>query len=181
VVSDRKEKEGDRARLKLYQKKTSDRTGPEATGPDPGETPAQGEVLPESPSDEPPERLAEERALGLGLKPFRTVRSEHFVAVGNAPEGDLRIAMKDCEAVARDFMEYYKARAFFRRVPGSPQDPRRARGRAGVRTLLNQPKRMNNLGRTVATGPIAGIYDRNQNWLVLQDFRNVPRSPLGTS
>jgi tetratricopeptide (TPR) repeat protein len=180
LEADRKRKESLRSRLKLYQEKTPYRGGPEAAArrdseaavPEPGETPAEDVPLPGPAPDEPLERIAEERALGLGLKPFRSVRSGHFVAVGNAADSYLRVALRDCEAVARDYQEYYQARGFPVSFPDRPMT---------VVVLEDQRAFARFRGRTGPTGPVAGIYDREKNWLVVQDFRNLSRSQLAAS
>jgi tetratricopeptide (TPR) repeat protein len=187
LEDDPKRKEECGSRLKLYREKTPYRSDPEATAsrpdPDPCDSLAadEDELPPGATSDESAERRAEQRALGLGLRPFRTVRSEHFVAVGNAPEAYLRIALHDCEAVARDYLDYYSARGFAVAFPDRPMAIVVLEDERAFARFLGLPTRQTYLGRTVPSGPALGVYDRKRNWLVLQDFRNVPASPSGTS
>src|SRR5262245_49195597 len=78
-------------------------------------------------SDEPPgpagderrdEEMIREAARKAGLKGVGATRSAHYLAVGDAPEGFRALTLRDCEALARDFLEHYKARGFEVEPPG---------------------------------------------------------------
>jgi hypothetical protein len=117
-------------------------------------------------------RAAAERGRELGLRPFRTVRSEHYLATGNAPEDYLRIVLHDCEAVARDFLGHYAAKGFPVAFPATRMTTVVLEDeRAFARFFPDERARRNERG-----GFIAGLYLRTENYLVLQDFRRVPRS-----
>ncbi len=113
--------------------------------------------------------LAEERAGALGLKAFRTLESKHFTAVGNTDEAYLRIALQDCEAVTRDFLEYYMAKGWDLTLPE----------RRMVVVVLEDERAFDRfIGRPPASSHspsgIGGLYMRKENWLVLKDYRRVP-------
>ena len=62
-------------------------------------------------------RSAEERAKGAGIGPLKVLKSAHFQALGDAPEGFLRLVLADCEDVAADFLPHFTARGFAIALP----------------------------------------------------------------
>jgi hypothetical protein len=117
-------------------------------------------------------RAAEERARELRLRPFRAVRSEHYLATGNAPEDYLRIVLRDCEATARDFLEHYAAKGFPVAFPATRMTTVVLEDERAFARFFPDERAQ----RSERRGFITGLFLRNENYLVLQDFRRVPRS-----
>lgn len=109
---------------------------------------------------------AHDRGQAKGLKPFRTVRSKHYVAVGNAPEDFLRITLLDCEDVARDFIEHYQSKGFKVDYPAQRM----------TAVVLEDERAYARFVPEQTPHGANGIYVPRNNWLIVQDFRNVPRS-----
>jgi hypothetical protein len=116
--------------------------------------------------DETPEsRAAEKRGRELGLKGFRTVTSKHYVAVGNARDAYLEIALRDLEAVAVDFLEHYAAKGF----------PVAAPERRMTAVVLEDERAFARFLPSPVPYAAIGVYLAKENWLVLEDFRHVAR------
>lgn len=96
-------------------------------------------------------------------RPIRTVRSDHFQAVGDASESFMRITLGDCEGIAQDYFEHFRAKGF------DIQDPDR---RLTLVVFVDE-RPFRNLVKGVPASAL-GLYKRTDNWLVLFDFRNVP-------
>jgi hypothetical protein len=124
-------------------------------------------VAPRARADDEPETAeAQTRALARGLKPFRSLRSKHYVAIGNAPEDYLRLTLLDCEDIARDFIEHYQANGF------AVDYPRRRM----VAVVLEDEREYARFVPDRTPHGANGVYVPKSNWLIVQDFRNVPRS-----
>lgn len=54
----------------------------------------------------------EDYAKKQGLRSFHTMRSKHYLAVGNAPNDYLKITLIDCETVALDYMDHFRKKGF---------------------------------------------------------------------
>jgi hypothetical protein len=106
----------------------------------------------------------EEQARKNGLTSLRTMRSKHFLAIGNAPDDFLRLILVDCETVALDFMDHFQKKGFAVAFPAD---------RLTAVVLADERDFARFLGRSVDLN-VLGIYLARQNWLVLQDFRHVP-------
>jgi hypothetical protein len=106
-----------------------------------------------------------------GLKEPRTTRSTHFVAVGDAADGFLRVSLQDCEALLADYLDYYKGRGFAVDAPSrrltvvAMADDRSFAAYVGRRELLRGPQ------RTAPDSYTAGLYQRDTNRLVVYDHR----------
>lgn len=97
-----------------------------------------------------------------GFKSFRNKKSKHYIAIGNAPDDYLRITLRDCETVALDYMDHFRRKGFELAFPDD---------RMTAVVLADEREYVKFLGRD----PNAlGLYWHNTNWLVVQDFRNVP-------
>lgn len=96
-------------------------------------------------------------------RPIRRIQSDHFQAVGDASESFMRITLGDCEAIARDYFDHFRAKGF------DIQNP--ARRLTLVVFVDERPFR--SFVKGVPPSAL-GLYKRTDNWLVLFDFRNVP-------
>jgi Protein of unknown function (DUF1570) len=124
----------------------------------------------EDETDEEEIRTIEERALKAGLRPFRTKRSKHFLAVGNAPDDYLRILLIDCEMVALDYMEHYQDKGF---KVAFPDERMIAIGLEDERAFS---RFLRGLFRGQVSPAVVGVYHQESNWLVVQDYRHAPRT-----
>jgi hypothetical protein len=109
------------------------------------------------------------RAKAVGMGPFRVTRSDHYVAIGDAPDRYRKDALDVCEAVARDCLDHFKARGFSVAWPEK---------KLVVVVLAGDESYARFLGveREAAVG---GEFDRDTNRLTTFDFRkaNGPPNP----
>lgn len=111
--------------------------------------------------DDADARAIEDRARAAGLGAFRSAGSAHYRVVGDAPEVFLKLVLRDSEAVAADYFDYYRARGFAVERPPSRMT---AVAFADVRSyaaFLGSPPDLDNGGR----------YDRRSNRLYVHDYR----------
>jgi hypothetical protein len=108
-----------------------------------------------------------------GLRPFRSTRSKHFLAIGDAPDGFRALTLRDCEAVAADFLDYYRGQGFDVALPDRRlnlvvlADDRSFAAYLGKRELAMVPTRE-------PGSAVHGLYQPATNRLVVLDHR-----PLG--
>jgi Protein of unknown function (DUF1570) len=57
-------------------------------------------------------RAVEAIAAKAGLAAFGTTRSPHYLGVGDASETFRSVAIRDCEAVAADYLDYFRSQGF---------------------------------------------------------------------
>lgn len=62
-------------------------------------------------------RAVEAVGMGAGLRPFRVIRSRHFLCIGDAPVAFLSMTARDCESVATDYLDHYRAHGFAVALP----------------------------------------------------------------
>jgi Protein of unknown function (DUF1570) len=68
---------------------------------------------PQSESEEDQERRAIEAILAkAGLRSVGTTRSRHYLGVGDTSESFRSLTLLDCEAVAADYLDYYRTQGF---------------------------------------------------------------------
>jgi hypothetical protein len=97
-------------------------------------------------------------------RPIRTVRSDRFQAVGDASESFMKISLGDCEGIAQDYLDHFRAKGFDVRSP----DRR-------LTLIVFVDERPFQLFVKGAPRTALGLYKRTDNWLVVFDFRNVPK------
>lgn len=103
------------------------------------------------------------------LKPFRTMNSARFRIYGDAPDSFLKLTLADCEAVAGDFISYYKGLGF----PIKPSNQK-----LSVVGLSDDRAFAAFLGLPPNTA-LNGIYNHTTNRLVVYDFRQSgPQIPI---
>jgi hypothetical protein len=96
-------------------------------------------------------------------RPIETVRSDHFQAVGDASESFMRMTLGDCEAIAQDYLDHFRAKGFDVRIPDRPL----------TLVVFVDERPFRSFVKGVPESAL-GLYKRTDNWLVLFDFRNVP-------
>jgi hypothetical protein len=102
----------------------------------------------------------------------QTTTSEHYQALGDASEAFMNIALGDCELIAQDFLDYYRAKGF---QVKPPQQRMTVVAFRDDRPFLDFARK--SLGKVPPN--VTGFYSRLQNYLVLYDSRNVPASERG--
>jgi hypothetical protein len=93
---------------------------------------------------------------------IQIVRSAHFQAVGDASEAFMKITLNDCELIAQDYLEHFRAKGFDVKVP--------ERLLTLVVFVDERPFKIFTKG---VPNAVAGLYRRTENWLVLFDYRNI--------
>jgi hypothetical protein len=106
-----------------------------------------------------------------GLTPFGQSRTEHFLALGDAPEGFRRAALKHCEALGQDFLGHFQGKGFDLAFP-----PRRLT----VVVLKDQASYGALLGEAPGKD-VGGHYDLETNRLVIFDFRPGKEGPAAAA
>jgi hypothetical protein len=130
--------------------------------------------------DEPPgpadderrdEEMAREAARKAGLKGVGSTRSANYLAVGDAPEGFRALTLRDCEALARDFLEHYKAQGFEVERPGRRMTVVTLADDRSFAAYMGNP-RLRLTAKMIDPDPaIHGLYNHKANALVVFDHR----------
>lgn len=117
--------------------------------------------------DPPGEPAAvEDLAKKLGLGPFRSSRTPHYLGIGDAPDAFRAEALQLCEASARDYLDYFQAHGFAVRRPEH---------RLTVVILADAEAFAAFLG-TEPGSAVGGLYDLETNRLVVFDYRSHGRA-----
>jgi hypothetical protein len=123
--------------------------------------------------DEEKERRAvEDLGKEAGLRPFRMSRGGIYLGIGDAADDFRSLTLRDCEAIAADYLDHYRAKGF---------DVARPARRLSVVTLADDrsfagylKNRKYLLVPAKRPGPaIHGIYDSGTNRLVVYDHRSL--------
>ncbi|MGC8639830.1 MAG: DUF1570 domain-containing protein [Isosphaeraceae bacterium] len=124
--------------------------------------PADADAKTEAALDDVRRRLTEAR-----IGPLTTVRSKHYVSVGDAAEGFMKLILEDCEQLARDYLSHFRLRKFPVHLP---------EGRMIVVMFQDDRpfRRFFHLQGGVGVPALTGLYDRKTNALHVFDWRNVP-------
>jgi hypothetical protein len=109
---------------------------------------------------------AETRAIKVTNRPLRRIDSAHYQAIGDASEAFIKLTLSDCEQIAVDFQNHFRARGFDVRLPER---------RLTVIAFVDERPFLK-FAEGVPGGTV-GFYSQEQNWLALFDFRNVPMNP----
>jgi hypothetical protein len=115
----------------------------------------------------------EANATRAGLRPFGTNRTRHFLGLGDAPEAFRALTLRDCEAVAADYLDHYRAKGFPVALPERRltvvilNDDRSFAAYSGNKSLRMVPR---------SNGPapsIHGSFSRTDNRLQVFDHRSL--------
>ena len=109
-------------------------------------------------------------AAEAGLSPFKISKSPNYLAIGDASESFRAVTLRDCEGVAADYLDYYKAQGF---------DVHRPDRRLIVVTLADDrsfiafvfPHSKMPINKPGPAPPIHGLYNRENNRLIVYDHR----------
>ena len=110
----------------------------------------------------------EAQAKDAGIAPFRVARTEHFLGVGNAPDGFRKEALGVCEALGKTFVKHLRERGFSVDYPAE-------------RMTVVVLKDSSSYGALLGEAPgkdVGGHYDLDADRLVVFDFR--PDQPSGS-
>jgi hypothetical protein len=130
--------------------------------------------------DEPPgpadderrdEESVREAARQAGLKGVGATRSAHYLAVGDASDRFRALSLRDCEALARDFLKYYKAQGFEVEPPGRRMTVVALADDRSFAAYMSNP-RLRLTAKMIDPDPaVHGLYSRGANALVVFDHR----------
>ncbi len=109
-------------------------------------------------------------AAEAGLSPFKISKSANYLVIGDASESFRAVTLRDCEGVAADYLDYYKAQGF---------DVHRPDRRLLVVTLADDrsfiafvfPNSKMTSNKPGPAPPIHGLYNRENNRLIIYDHR----------
>ncbi len=107
------------------------------------------------------EAAVREAARHAGLGRQEVARTEHFLAVGDAPGSYLRAALERCESLGKDFLTHFRGRGFELAYPSRRLTVVGLKDDASYGKLLGEAP-----GRDVG-----GHFDLDLNRLVIFDFR----------
>jgi hypothetical protein len=142
---------------------------------------AQGPARDRDPIAAPPTGEAELNAVRDRLDqarigPLDTVRSAHYVAIGDAPEAFMTLILGDCEQLAADFQKHFGVLGFHLHQPDRPLLVIMFRDDRSFGRFFHLPSLLEAAAKGRAVQP-AGIYERTTNLLHVFDWRNVPMEP----
>jgi hypothetical protein len=117
---------------------------------------------------------ARERVGKATSRPVSLAGSQRYQAVGDAAPQFIRTTLEDCELIAQDFADHYRAKGFQIKDPGRPL----------TLVVLSEERPFREFADKFAhdVPPAAvGFYSRTENWLVVYDIRNEPARALGAA
>ena len=103
----------------------------------------------------------EKMAQAAGIGPFRTVRKEHFLSLGDSPASFQRDALARCEELGQAFLTHFRTRGF--KVDYPPR-------RLTIIALKDESSYAALLGEAPGKD-VGGHFDLETNRLVIFDFR----------
>ncbi len=111
-----------------------------------------------------------EKGLGeAGVAPIRRLRSNHYLALGDAAESFLRSTLTDCERLLIAYERHFRARGFDVKPPDRPLLVTAFADDRSFGKYHKLPSLMQGGAQAV------GTYDRATNLLSVFDWRNVPQ------
>jgi hypothetical protein len=107
-------------------------------------------------------KRAEARARAVSSHPLRIEHSDTYQFVGSSSEAFTKLVLADCELIASDYFDHYRAKGF---------DVKRPERRLTLVVFADE----RSYRRFLPDVPrlFSGVYRRDDNWLVVFDFRNV--------
>ena len=108
--------------------------------------------------------------------PLNTVRSAHYVAIGDAPRAFITTILGDCEQLDADYQRYFGSLGFHLHQPDRPLIVIMFRDDRSFGKFFRLPSLLEAAEKGRALQP-AGIYDKSSNVLHVFDWRNVPMEP----
>ena len=133
-------------------------------------------VTPDPHLDESDLKAAREKLVQAGIGPLSTLRSAHYQAIGDAPEGFMRLTLGDCEQLALDYFKHFRDRGFELHQPDRRLTVVIFRDNRSFGKYFPVPA----TGKAVPRGATVqrvGNYSRMTNMLYVFDWRMVPMEP----
>ena len=115
----------------------------------------------------------QKRFVKAGIGPLVTVRSHHYVAIGDAAEAFIKLILGDCEQLATDFQKHFQSHGFAVRLPEHRLVVAIFRDDHSFGKFFNLPPLIELAERKEAIQS-AGRYYLTTNTLFIFDWRNVP-------
>lgn len=122
---------------------------------------------------DPEEIIREIREAGLGEP--RKLRSNHYLAIGDAAESFMRSSLTDCEMLLLEYLQHFKDRSFEVHEPTKPLIVVAFRDDRSFGRYHKMPSLMQGGPQPV------GMYDKTTNILSVFDWRNVPMASRAAS
>jgi hypothetical protein len=126
--------------------------------------------------DESDLKAAREKLVQAGIEPLSTLRSAHYQAIGDAPEGFMRLTLGDCEQLAVDYLKHFRDRGFELHQPDRRLTVVIFRDNRSFGRFFPVPATSKPAPRG-ATVQRVGNYSRMTNMLYVFDWRMVPMEP----
>jgi hypothetical protein len=133
-------------------------------------------AIPDPRLDESDLKAAREKLVQAGVGPLATLRSAHYQAIGDAPEGFMRLTLGDCEQLALDYLKHFRDRGFELHQPDRRLTVVVFRDNRSFGRFFPMPA----TGKPVPRGATVqrvGNYSRATNMLYVFDWRMVPMEP----
>jgi hypothetical protein len=134
---------------------------------------AEGPVPADEDEDEDRERRAvEDLGKEAGLRPFRMSLSGMYLAIGDARDDFRSLTLRDCEAVAADYLDHYRAKGFEVTRPARRLTVVTLSDDTSFAAYLKNKKYL----MTPSKHPVPavhGIFDAGTNRLVVYDHRSL--------
>jgi hypothetical protein len=130
--------------------------------------------------DEPPapagdeqhdEEMVREAARKAGLKRVGASRSAHYQAIGDAPDDFRALTLRECEALARDFVAHYKAQGFEVEAPARRLTVVALADDRSFAAYMRNPRLRLTVRLNDPEPAIHGLYSHGANALVVFDHR----------
>ncbi|MGO9597378.1 MAG: DUF1570 domain-containing protein [Isosphaeraceae bacterium] len=118
----------------------------------------------------------QKRLVKAGIGPLVTVRSAHYVAIGDAPEASIKLILGDCEQLASDYLKHFQSRGFAVRLPERRMVVAMFRDDRSFGRFFHLPTWVELADKKEAIQS-AGRYYLTTNTLFVFDWRNVPIMP----
>jgi hypothetical protein len=116
----------------------------------------------------------EVEALGAqaGLRPFRMSRTGNYLGIGDARDDFRSLTLRDCEAVAADYLDHYRTRGFGVTRPGRRLTVATLADDRSFAAFLGNPHHVMIPSKDPAPAS-HGVYDLGTNRLVVFDHRSL--------
>lgn len=102
------------------------------------------------------------------IGPLASARSSHYVAVGDAAQGFMKLILSDCEQLAADYLNHFREHGFEVQLPN----------RSLILVMYQDDRSFRKFFQFQSGSTIpSGIFDRKSNILHVFDWRNVPTAP----
>jgi hypothetical protein len=134
------------------------------------EYPGGGQEPPREQDDATDKQAVEALGAKAKLRPFRSSRSTSYLAIGDAPADFQTLTLRDCELVAADYLDHYRAKGFGVTRPARRLTVVTLADDRSFAAFLDDPSLVMKPSRLV-TMAIHGVYQPETNRLIVFDHR----------